>query len=288
MLTVATGANARAKALRALTKLPPFSPVLTRLMASLADEDVSFGEIADLIEKDTVMAGNMLRMVNSALYSWRGTVNSVRHAVSLMGMTKVRNTVMTLSVTKLLNHKELPAGWSPAQFNLHAAASAILADLIAAELSVEYPEGAFTAGLLQNVGMMLIAISLPREYERVRDLCERGGQDLIDAEHVVLELDHQELSREALAQWNLPLPIQEAVARHHGPHDQHGSSFPLSRVVAVADRMANLRGIPVQKWLQPPSGNLLDGLDEIGLIERAERIVESFEHEYEVTRNFFR
>jgi HD-like signal output (HDOD) protein len=287
MVTVVSGNDARAKALRALGKLPPFSPVLNRLMATLADEDVSFGEVSDLIEKDTVMAGNVLRMVNSALYAWRGTINSVRHAVSLMGLAKLRNTVMTLSVARMLNHRELPAGWSPAQFNLHAAASAILADLLAAELDVEYPEGAFAAGLLQNVGMLLMAIGLPREHERVRDLCERGGQELIEAERFVLGLDHADLSREVLAQWNLPEPIRVAVANHHGPHEEDGH-FPLSRVVEMADRIANLRGIPVQAWMRPVEGNLLDGLDEVGLTDRAERIVEAFENEYEVTRSFFR
>jgi HD-like signal output (HDOD) protein len=86
------------KALGQLGKLPPFSPVLSKLMASLADEDVSFSEIAGWIEKDTVLAGNMLRLVNSALYGLRGTVNSVRHAVSLLGLSRIRNTAMSISL----------------------------------------------------------------------------------------------------------------------------------------------------------------------------------------------
>jgi HD-like signal output (HDOD) protein len=261
--------------------------VLNRLMASLADEDVSFGEVADLMEKDTVMAGNVLRMVNSALYAWSGTVNSVRHAVALMGMAKLRNTVMTLSVSRMLNHKEVPPSWSSSQFNLHGAASAILADLLAAEMDIEYPEGAFTAGLLQNVGMLLIAISHPKEHERIRDLCARGCQDLLEAEQFVLGVDHTELSAEALAQWNLPVPIREAVRYHHHPEEAEGGSS-LARVVAAADYMAGLRGIPAQSWLIPPQGNLLDALEELGLADRAERILQAFENEYEVTCHFFK
>jgi HD-like signal output (HDOD) protein len=256
-------------------------------MASLANEDVSFGEIADVLEKDTVMAGNVLRMVNSALYSWSGTINSVRHAVSLMGLTKLRNTVMTLSVSRMLNHKDVPPSWSPAQFNLHGTASAILADLLAVELHVEYPEGAFAAGLLQNIGMLLIAVSQPKEHERIRDLCVRGSQDLSEAERFVLDLDHSELSAEALAQWNLPAPIREAVRFHHRPEDA-GPGMTLARAVAAADRISCLRGIPAQPWLPPPQGNLLDCLDELGLTHKAERILQAFENEYELTRSFFR
>ena len=89
----------RERAIRALGQLPPFSPILNRLIASLANEDVSFAKIADLIEKDTVLAGNILRLVNSALYGLPGTVNSIRHAVSLLGINKLRNAALTMSVS---------------------------------------------------------------------------------------------------------------------------------------------------------------------------------------------
>ncbi|MGB9604683.1 MAG: HDOD domain-containing protein, partial [Bryobacteraceae bacterium] len=75
---VSSGLELRERALKGLDRLPPFSAILNRLLASLAREDVSFAELASLIEKDTVLAGNVLRLVNSALYSLPGTVNSVR------------------------------------------------------------------------------------------------------------------------------------------------------------------------------------------------------------------
>ena len=74
-LATVSQASLRDKALEAMSKLPPFSPVLNKLMASLADEDVSFAELAALIEKDTILAGSVLRLVNSAFYARRGTVN---------------------------------------------------------------------------------------------------------------------------------------------------------------------------------------------------------------------
>ena len=72
------------RAIRSLRELPPFSPILNRLLASLAQEDVSFMKLGDLIEKDPVLAGNLLHLVNSALYARRGSINSVRHALSLL------------------------------------------------------------------------------------------------------------------------------------------------------------------------------------------------------------
>src|SRR5439155_24931738 len=120
-------------ALRSLEKLPPFSPVLNRLLATLAREDVSFAKLADLIENDTVLAGNVLKLVNSALYGRKGSVNSVRHAVSILGVTKLRNAALGMSITRMWSAIHTPAAWSMARFNQHSIAAALLADLLTQE-----------------------------------------------------------------------------------------------------------------------------------------------------------
>src|SRR4030088_1332932 len=99
-MPVGTVTSARDRIMGALDKLPPFSPVLTRLLATLADADVSFGALAAIIETDAVLAGGLLRVVNSALYGRTSTINSVRHTVSILGSTKVRNLVLGLSVSR--------------------------------------------------------------------------------------------------------------------------------------------------------------------------------------------
>src|SRR5258707_12393687 len=124
----ASPGTARERALATLRQLPPFSPILNRLIASLANEDVSFAKVADLIEKDTVLAGNILRLVNSALYGLRGTVNSIRHAIALLGLAKLRNATLIMSVARMWSQVKCPPGWSMNRFNLHSFAVAILAD----------------------------------------------------------------------------------------------------------------------------------------------------------------
>src|SRR4051794_39757510 len=110
------------QALASLGRLPPFSPILSKLMASLSGADVSFATLGDLIEKDTVVAGNLLRIVNSAAYSRRETINSLRHALSVLGVEKVRNAVLGMSVSRMLNQATTPSGWSMERFNKHSAA----------------------------------------------------------------------------------------------------------------------------------------------------------------------
>ncbi len=239
------------KALRSLSALPPFSPILSRLLATLAAEDVSFAALGELIEKDTVVAGNILHLVNSALYARRGTIGSVRHALSLLGVNKLRNAVLGMSIARAWNRVKMPASWSMMRFNMHSAAVAILSDLLAQRVRVEYPEGAFVAGLLHDAGRLLIAMALPRENALIlerRAQCQNGGGDLsmIECEREVLGFTHAELSAEALKYWKLPEEIQIAVRDHHSsPAESISGLIPLSHVVDAANQFTNSSGLSI-------------------------------------------
>jgi HD-like signal output (HDOD) protein len=277
----------RDKALRTLGELAPCSPVLNKLLATLSYEDVSFAQLAEIIEKDTVLAGNVLRLVNSALYGRRGTISSVRHAISLIGLVKLRNTAMTLSMAAMWNRPAAPEGWSAVRFNLHATAVAIVADLVAQRIPVVYPEGAFAAGLLHDVGLLLVVTALPEEFRQIRRRYLDGGGTLEECEQDVLGISHTELSAAALVAWNLPEPIQKAVRHRCHPQAQAGPELPLSRLLEVADRVADAEGLTALDILQPPQHSAQAILAEIGAAELAPALLEEFHAEFEPIRSFF-
>jgi len=241
--------DCRDKVLRSLGRLPPFSPVLNRVLASISGEDFSFSAVADLIEKDTVLAGNVLKIVNSALYGRRGTVNSVRHAVSLLGINKLRNAVLSLSIARMWNSVKTPPGWSMARFNLHSVAVGILCDQIAQYNDVEYPEGAFVAGLLHDVGHLLIAVAAPSEYIALEKLYALGGRTWCECEMEILGFTHADISAEALDSWNLPEPIRHAVEGHHsfetGAGRANNGEIPLSALLCAADEYVRFCGTAI-------------------------------------------
>ena len=290
MTAPATPSTVRERSLLALGQLPPFSPILNRLMASLASEDVSFAKIAELIEKDTALAGNILRLVNSALYGFPGTVNSIRHAVSLLGLNKLRNAALTMSVARMWNQVKTPAGWSTANFNQHSVGVGILADLLAQRLHVEYAEGGFAAGLFHDLGLLLIAIGLPEEYKQMSLLCQQSKQWTVEYEIQVLGMTHAELSAEALAHWNLPEPIQNAVRYHVDPDLDPTPVKPgqitLSRVLNAADRFVKGKGIFVSLF-ESPSDQADDVLETLGLGERLPVLLSDFENEFTAIKAYF-
>jgi HD-like signal output (HDOD) protein len=274
------------KALGQLGKLPPFSPVLTKLMASLADEDVSFSEIAGCIEKDTVLAGNMLRLVNSALYGLRGTVNSVRHAVSLLGLSRIRNTAMSISLGQLYLRLNTHPQWSHRQFNMRSISEALMADQLAQQIDVDYPEGGFAAGLLHHLGLLLAAIAIQAEFEQVRVGYSDGTRSLEECELMYWGFAHTELTGGILREWNLPKPIQAAV-RTDLPIPANAVPAPLSKLVQASSRLSDRLAIPLQPWMRQPEGLPMEIFEELRLEAKAPKILERFHAEFEAIRSFF-
>ncbi len=234
------------EALRSVCALPPFSPILTRLLAALEAEEVSYAELGDLIEKDTVVAANILHLVNSTVDASADPITSVRHAISLLGAKKLRNAVLGMSSARVWNRVRMPPTWSMARFNMHSAAVAVLCDLLAQQLPLEYPEGAFVAGLLHDAGRLLIALALPQEYERILDLYAAGDRRMTECEREVLGFTHAELSAEALKYWKLPDEIQIAVRDHHNSRPESRGVTPLSLEVDAATQLATSAGWAIQ------------------------------------------
>jgi HD-like signal output (HDOD) protein len=257
------------QALRSLDLLPPFSPILNRLLATLADADVSVAQLASLIEKDTVVAGHVLRVVNAAAYACRGRVTSVAHAISLMGTTKLRNTALACSVIRLWRGVPSGPNWSLADFNLHCIATATFSDRLAGRVDVHYPEGAFVAGLFHDLGKLMIAFGLPTHSAAIYAGDDRVGDEVLEREF--LGFTHARLSALALDRWKFPRPVENGVAFHHDPQSappdsRGGSQFSLADIVCCADAL--VRGNP-------------EALGKLGLEAKAEMLLPDLDREYE-------
>jgi putative nucleotidyltransferase with HDIG domain len=284
---VETIVSPRDRILASLDKLPPFSPVLTRLLATLADEDVSFGKLAGIIETDAVLAGNLLRVVNSALYGRASSINSVRHAVSILGSIKIRNLVLGLSVTHRWAGAAVSRKWDARLFNAHSLAVAVLADLVALETPVPYPEGAFTAGLLHDVGKLLIAVAMPEQFEKMCGIYDAGGDAASDCEMDVAGITHAEISGAILERWKLPKPIQEAVAYHHSPDLADREKLHLAHVIEAADHYVNMAGFGTPPYRHRPVVAFENCYPKFGLDDCILKVADAFHTEFEAVRTFF-
>ncbi len=286
----------RQKLQRVLNNLPPFSPILNRLLGSLASEDVRFSDLATLIEKDTVLSGHVLRLVNSAAMARRNRINSISHAVSVLGLVRLRNFLLSLSIARLWQSTKTIPPWSMAQFNLHGAAVALMSDLLAQNCHCQYPEGAFLAGLLHDYGKLLIAAALPEQFLEIQKKVQEGSLTMVQCEREVTGFTHPELSAMTLKAWNLPEDIVRGVEFHHMPDEEEkillepSSGILLGRIIFTADAVAHHLGLhvtAVEGTTEPNRENAIATLEALGFGQNAQKLLDDFENEYEAIKVFF-
>ena len=288
----------RKKALSAINNLPPFSPILNKLMATLAS-DPSFATLGDLIEKDTVVAGNVLNIVNSAMYARRKEITSVRHALSILGTEKIRNLVIGMSISNMMKQAKPHSTLSMKRFNTHSARVAILSDLLVQHIPCHYPEGAFVAGLLHDVGKLLLALGLPVEFKRLLEEFQNSNDPWITCEQNRLGFTHAELSHDILLRWQVPEPIRTAALEHHVdwsgqplPTQEHPA--PLARILDAANQYINATGgeiLNLEKLGRSPEEFSRTNPPRIALLGLTDadldRILATYEEENEAMAAFF-
>jgi HD-like signal output (HDOD) protein len=273
--------QARSLVQSSLEKLPPFSPILRRLLANISvdDDRLSLATVGNLIEHDALTAGKVLGIANSALYS-RGTkIASVAQAVSRLGANRLRNVILALSVNRIWGSIQAPDNFSISRFNQHALAAATAADLLCQKLCPEFTESAFVAGLFHDIGELLLVNLFPGEYSTLLEHVALEGEELELCEMALFGTTHAEVSAEACTYWQLPDEVQTAVRYHVQP--EKGPALPLSRVVNGADRYANAYGYSLMDWPYPDEA-LHRTLGDLGIGD--EEIMSDFVQQLTVLR----
>lgn len=272
---------------RSLEKLPPFSPIARRLLASISVEEnrISLPAIVNLIEHDTLTAGKILGIANSALYSRGQRIYSVQQAILRLGTNRLRNVVLALSVNRVWGSIHTPENFSMSRFNHHALATATAADLISARIAREFTEQAFIAGLFHDIGELLLVNMYPSEYATLLDRVTMDGSDLEYCERTLFGMTHPEASAQATAYWQLPIEVQHAVLFHEQPAKDptrtEKGAFPLSRIIYAADQYANAYGYSLADTSYPDDV-LQETLAPLGVLD--EQILADFVQQMTVLR----
>ncbi len=242
------GSISRQKALDSLRKLPAMSASAGRLLGRLSRRDCDLVEVAALIEKDPVLSAQVVQSANSASFSRAHQVESVRHAIVMVGMGAVRKFALARTISNLFSRRSSASTFSMTRFNLHSVAMGAMVELLADQAPLEYPEGAFLSGLFHDVGTLLIAVAMPEQYDNIREVAAVSRESLVDCERAVLGTDHAELSALALDRWGLAGPIQNAAADHHAPAPAAAlENVPLSLALQQADALVDALGMSIER-----------------------------------------
>lgn len=233
---MSVAADLKYTALKAADRLSWFSIALTQALSLSAREDMtSVNALAEAVDRDVVITASLLSLANSALYSRGVPVTRLRPAIVRLGLRKTRNVLLALSFARSLGSVKIDGKWSSEQFHEHSLATATFCDLIVQHAPTQHSEWAFGAGLLHDIGLLLIGAAFP---DRLSVLATYSSNDLELAlyERELLGFTHFDLGAEFLAKWNYPVAVQQAV--RHSPTVSLKYSRPLSLAAAV--RIASL------------------------------------------------
>jgi HD-like signal output (HDOD) protein len=234
-------------------------------------------ELADAIEQDVVIAGNILSVANSAFYGRQGVVASVRAAIARIGMQKTRNALLGLSIARAFRSVKLPGKWSSARFNAHSLATATLSDLLVQRKPALNAEWAFAAGLLHDAGLLLVGAGLPDQF-RVLQESAMADHQLVRHERELLGFTHFQLSADLLAKWNCPRAVQEAALFCERPSFDYGPLLSLGSAVKTASLLADANGLRIFPSNQSHT-SLLEFLSALE-IKNPSGLIEEFDGEY--------
>jgi len=197
----------------AIERMPAFPRSVQRLLELTRDINVEPRAIVDVLEKDPVMAGRILRTVNSAFYGLSRKVASLSHAVVLLGLNTVKNMALAIASAGMLPARN-GAGFDTAAYLQHSLGVASLARLIAQRSGVD-PGEAYAAGLLHDFGKILFCVNLPREFRAALDLAAREGLPLHEAERRGIGVSHAQAGAMLARKWQFPGELADAIAEHH-------------------------------------------------------------------------
>ena len=259
-----------------MRSLEPFPGVAARVLEVAGREDVVPSELIELVQTDPGITSKVLKLCNSAYYGFQREIASLHEAGNLLGVSTLVNLVLTSSAGRYFRDygsardRSMESRWEQCVSN------ALGARLIARRHGRVDPERAYTAGLLENIGHLVLDRFLDDALERVRELA-RSGTDLIDAEREVLGLNHAEIGARLSARWSLPEVLVDVIRHHHDP-DLAGEDAALAATIHLAEILTQevlaTDGDGAPRYSTCPRALELTGLDADELLELSGALTE--------------
>ena len=236
-------------------RLPPFPQVAVRILQLANNENVQLHQLCDLISSDPAFASEVLTVANSLLYAPRYPATSILQAIAVLGANTLQGMCVTVGVRaylgKTMNSPALRSLWQ------HNLATAVIAQRVASAGFID-KDMAFTSGILHDIGRMALAVVQPRAYAEML-LTHRGSASSILApEQALVGLDHCEIGRQLISDWQLPESFEAVVADHHLER-RADHAWDIAELIRLSCAMASSIGYSAFSGCEPlPYADLLE------------------------------
>ncbi len=252
-----------------IRQLPSHPTVYSELMKKLQSPEGDLEEVAMLIAQDPAMCAKMLKLVNSAFFGLSQEICSAFEAVLVLGIERTKSLILFTQYVSLFRASKHPLFSIDELWNHSLVTASIARWILQAETrEAARADEAFTAGLLHDIGKLMLAANLPEMYDRALKLERNQSVASWQAEREALGVSHDTVAAGLLGLWGLPLQILEAIAGHHRPTAERPQARLLVAAIHVANLFAKEKGKPEPKTNAAIDYDFLRTLDDTDLYQR--------------------
>lgn len=227
------------KLVTSLGALPALPAIYKDLVYELNSPDPSIKAAADIVSNDVAMSAKILQLVNSSFFGLRNEVMELTQAATLIGLDMLKSLVLVADIFTGDSGNPLPKSFSQSDLSDHSMLVGVCArSIVESEMqNTAMIQEAFTAGLVHDVGKLILAVNRPIEYEQVCVDVLEGKGPASERELQVFGATHCEVGGYLLGLWGLPETIVDAVTHHHAPGLHESQSFTALTAVHAADAL---------------------------------------------------
>ena len=226
-----------------IEKLPEMFSIAIRVAKAIQDPDVNAEQLAKIISPDQSLTTQLLKLCNSAEYGYSKKTATIKEAIPRLGFKTIKNLVfIAISqgvLTKPLKGYDLEKGalWQ------NSISCAVYARHLSKVVGYPDPDIAFTAGLLRDIGKLIIHEYIGESYDQIVELVNSENITFAQAEEQILGFNHTEIGARVAEKWNFPSLLTEAIRYHHSPNTAKDfNDIKLLSIVHIADAITMMLG----------------------------------------------
>lgn len=223
-----------------MTAIPSLPSLYLELVSELESAESSLKKVSNVISQDIGMTAKILQLVNSDLFGIADRITNPEQAVTILGLDTIRSLVLSIGVFSQMLEGS-PTANASRELWTHSLITGVFARQIGnvENLGRRKGEECFTAGLLHDIGKLVLWMNTPDKYQTILETSRSEKRALWTVEKEVLGCTHADIGAYLLGLWALPDPVVEAVAYHHNPKGSTVKTFSSLSIVHVANYLAN-------------------------------------------------
>ncbi|MFT5233694.1 MAG: putative nucleotidyltransferase with HDIG domain [Candidatus Krumholzibacteriia bacterium] len=222
--------------------LPAMPQVASKVLELSSDPNTSALQLQQVISDDQAMTGRILKIANSAMYSCSRKIKTLTEAIVMLGFNSIRSLVVTSAARNLYNTKKSNTGLKERLLWEHSIGTAFAAKLLAAERTPNLVEEAFLAGLMHDIGKLVLNLRVPDQFDEIVQIVYNENRSFHVTEKEILGYDHAQVGAMLVNKWKLSDALEFVILNHHNPASLTVEN-PLSLYLDLANQLCKKMGV---------------------------------------------